>query len=75
MPLCNGTDRGSNFALTRKAVAGPYLRSDAGKLGETALLQFSALVSAMGWINDMMLAKGLRRLARPVSVARYFSRA
>ena len=57
------------------AVAGPYLRSDAGKLGETALLQFSALVSAMGWINDMMLAKGLRRLARPVSVARYFSRA
>jgi hypothetical protein len=40
------------------AVAGPYLRFDAGKLGETALLQFSALVSAMGWINDMMLAKG-----------------
>jgi hypothetical protein len=46
------------------AVAGPYLRFDAGKLGETALLQFSALVSAMGWINGYDVGEGLAQVGK-----------
>ena len=38
-----------------------------GSLEETAVLQFSALVSAMGWTNEMISAKVLCSLARPVS--------
>jgi hypothetical protein len=49
-------------------VAGPYLRFDVGKLGrDCSIVQFSALVSAMGWTNEMALAKVLCSLARPVS--------
>jgi hypothetical protein len=36
-------------------------------LEETAVLQFSALVSAMGWTNEMEFAKVLCSTARPAS--------
>ena len=56
MPGCNGPDRGSRFALTRKSadfrevwLALASIRgSMQGSLEETALGQFSALVPAMG---------------------------
>ncbi|MGF6666285.1 hypothetical protein QF000_008018 [Paraburkholderia atlantica] len=68
MPLCNGADRGSNFALTRKGadfrcgavLASPCLRFIEGKLVRDHDDHGSEpFVSAIRRIHDVMLAKVL----------------
>ena len=78
MAACNGSHKGSKFALIRKGADFRVVQlsqarvrdSIEGSLREAGKRRFSVLVPVREWINDAMFAKDLWSSARPALARR-----